>query len=127
MNPKSSRRNSHVVTGFKAIVASASVAATIGGWALLADTSQDQVLTANSSVQVVNAQPAYIGLPPLNIAPLPTVVPAHDITVNGGQMVTLPAPQNQTKPQSNPNVQQSIPNASGNMHPFPFTITRSSR
>lgn len=119
MNPKSSRRNNAALSGAKAIITSASVAATIGGWMLLADASQGQGL-APVPVQVVNAQSASVGLPPLNIAAVPTVVPAHDITVNGGQPVTLPAPQQQTQPQNDPN-------AFGHQQPFPFTNTRSSR
>ncbi len=119
MNPKSSRRNNAAISGAKAIITSASVAATIGGWMLMADASQGQGL-APVPVQVVNAQSVSIGLPPLNIA-VPTVVPAQDITVNGGQTVTQPAPQQQTQPQV------TDPNAFGNQQPFPFTNTRSSR
>lgn len=105
MKQKSARRST---AGVKVFVASASLAATLGGWVVLAAANADQLQQSNLDVPTANAAPGF-GQSPFGDS--------------GGQFQNNPS---QSQP-SAPNVQQVDPNQFNNSAPRSFRRTHSSR
>jgi hypothetical protein len=109
MNRKSARRST---AGVKVFVASASLAATVGGWAALSVANAGQLQQPILNVPTTNSASPGFGQSPLDDA-------------NGDQLPI--APQQIDPQQTNPNFQQVAPNQFNNSFPQPFRRTHSSR
>jgi hypothetical protein len=110
MTQRSTNRRSAGVAGVKALMATASVAATIFGWALLP--ANDPQAAAGAGGQASQQQPPALSVPDSgNVLP-----PNNNLTPNNNQFV--PSSPNSQLPQV-----QAPPSSSR----FPFTRTHSSR
>ncbi len=109
MKQRSTNRRSAGVAGVKALIATASVAATIAGWALLP--ANDPQAAAGASSQAGQQQPPALSVPDGGA----NTVPNDGLT-----------PNNQFVP-SSPNSQLPQVQAPQSSSGFPFTRTHSSR
>jgi len=109
MKQRSTSRRSAGVAGVKALIATASVAATIAGWALL---PANDPQAAGASSQQSQQQPPALSVPGGGA----NAVPNDGLTPNNNQ--PLPSSPNSQLPQV-----QAPQSSSG----FPFTRTHSSR
>ena len=99
--------------GTNTLITAASLAMTIGGWAVLTAGEAEPVPPAS----IVVSAPVEVGLPPL--APLPTFVPRPD-----GDVITPPAPAVEIAAPAAPAQAQT---EVASRPPQPVTVTRSSR
>jgi hypothetical protein len=146
MDRKTSRRPDakKSVAGVKALITTATIAATVGGWALFAnhDGSTAALLSPKTPPQPDAPQPQQSQLSALDLSalpiidPLPTVVPPPANLIQGGsaaqiqQLVDAPTPSpaqtaSAQAPQRSLRVVTAPPAVS--QRPAPRAITRSSR
>jgi len=118
------------VPGVKALITTASLAATVSGWAMFsANNASTAQPPPTQAVVAPRAEDSSFSLPVLQLNPLPTLVPAQDITVSGGQSAIQPqsAPPVDQPPPTSTSLPQVSPPAASSVRPQPVTTTRSSR
>ena len=100
MSPvKSNKKSNTGVPGVKLLIAATSLAATVGGWALISakETTPAQPAQPAAAAQAVAPQVAAAPVFSIKLAPLPTLVPAMSsqpqiITVNNARAASAPRP-----------------------------------
>lgn len=132
MKAKATRANS-VAGGAKVMLAAASVAATIGGWAAISSSDIPGAITPTQAV--AEQSTTNLTLPLLQINPLPTVVPAQSITTKSASDAAVLPPSAAPASAAQPTV--AVPtataitlravNPSTSKRPQPVTRSRSSR
>ncbi|PZS00777.1 MAG: hypothetical protein DLM69_05855 [Candidatus Chloroheliales bacterium] len=114
----------------KALITTASLAATVSGWAMLSaqNINTDQSL-ATQAVVAAPAADSSFSLPVLQLNPLPTLEPAEDFLGSSGQTTIQPqsAPPVNQPPPTATTLPQVSPPAPSSVRPQPVTTTRSSR
>jgi hypothetical protein len=96
---KSSKKPHTGVPGVKLLIAASSLAATVGGWALISaqETAPAQPAQPAAAAQSAAPQAAAAPVFSINLAPLPTLVPAMSsqpqiVTVNNARAASAPRP-----------------------------------
>ena len=134
---KPSKKNNTGVPGVKLLIAATSLAATVGGWALIS--AQE-----TKPVQVVQPPAAALAVAPqvvapvlsIKLAPLPTLVPpsqAQIVTVSNQRAASAPRPAAvAARPAAQPalvlrDVSAPAPSSGGSAAPAPAANTGSSR
>ena len=100
MSPvKSSKKSNTGGPGVKLLITATSLAATVGGWALISakETTPAQPAQPAAAAQAVAPQVAAAPVFSIKLAPLPTLVPAMSsqpqiITVNNARAASAPRP-----------------------------------
>jgi hypothetical protein len=100
MSPvQSSKKSNTGVPGVKLLIAASSLAATVGGWALISAKENTPAQPDQSAVaaQVIAPQVAVAPVFSINLAPLPTLVPAmrsqpQIVTVSNARAGSAPRP-----------------------------------
>ena len=100
MSPvKSSKKSNTGGPGVKLLITATSLAATVGGWALISakETTPAQPAQPAAAAQAVAPQVAAAPVFSIKLAPLPTLVPAMSsqpqiITVNNARVASAPRP-----------------------------------
>lgn len=149
MTPSTTKRQDHGGPGPKALIAAASVAATLSGWAMLTlhdDTQASATEPSQAQAQDAVAAPAQQAqqgytLDPSTlpaIEPLPTLLPAQDLSgLAGGQQnaqaqvaqhaATVTPQPVQPTPTAQPRLRVVTPPNMSAQQPAPVTRSRSSR
>ena len=88
------RRPNAGIPGAKALIATAAIAATVGGWAAFSNANATTYQsTPTQAVVVAQAASSSYTLSPLQLTPLPTIVPTVNIVVNSVPTATQPVTQ----------------------------------
>ncbi len=88
------RRPNAGIPGAKALIATAAVAATVGGWAAFSNANATSYQsTPTAAVSVAQAASSNYTISQLQLTPLPTLVPTVNIVINSVPTATQPAAQ----------------------------------
>ncbi len=88
------RRPNAGIPGAKALIAAASMAATIAGWAAFSNANTNSYQTTPTQAVVVSQAASFsYNLPPLQLTPLPTLVPIVNIKVSSMPTAIRPVTQ----------------------------------